>query len=143
MIQLTDQPIDAAALLAAAQQPAAGAVVLFVGITREFTAGRQTTQLSYEAYAAMAEREMARLEAAARERWPLVECCLVHRTGDVPLAEASVAIAASSPHRADAFEAARWLIDTLKQTVPIWKREHYADGATEWVHPGETQQAAP
>ncbi|MEN1680755.1 MAG: molybdenum cofactor biosynthesis protein MoaE [Planctomycetota bacterium] len=134
MIALTHQPIDTTKLVADASQPAAGAVVLFLGITREFTAGRQTRELAYEAHAAMAEAELARLEAAARDRWPLVACSIVHRLGEVPLAEASVAVVASSPHRADAFEAARWLIDELKQTVPIWKQEHYADGETEWVH---------
>ncbi|MEM8865093.1 MAG: molybdenum cofactor biosynthesis protein MoaE [Planctomycetota bacterium] len=142
MISLTQSPIDTGALLAAAQQPAAGAVVLFLGITREFTDDRQTTQLSYEAHASMAETQLERLEHAARERWPLVECQIVHRLGEVPLAEASVAIVASSPHRADAFEAGRWLIDELKRDVPIWKREHYADGTTEWVHPQSEQSGA-
>ncbi|MEM6799242.1 MAG: molybdenum cofactor biosynthesis protein MoaE [Planctomycetota bacterium] len=140
MIKITDQPIDTAALLNAAQQPAAGAVVLFVGITREFTDGRQTNELSYEAYAPMAEQEMRRLCEAAKDRWPLVAAGIVHRIGVVPLAEASVAIVASSPHRADAFEAGQWLIDELKRSVPIWKREHYADGATEWVHPQSAGQ---
>lgn len=147
MIQLTNDPIDAAALLAAAQQPAAGAVVLFLGITREFTnstdteSPRHTQSLAYEAYAPMAEREMRRLVDAATARWPLVACSVVHRLGEVPLAEASVAIVASSPHRADAFEAGRWLIDELKRDVPIWKREHYIDGSTEWVHPGAPSNA--
>ncbi len=135
MIQITDQPIPTAELLEAAQQPAAGAVVLFLGTTREFTGERQTRQLSYEAYLPLAERELEKLENVARERWPLVDCRLVHRIGEVPLAEASVAIVTSSPHRADAYQANRWLIDQLKETVPIWKRECYADGTTEWVHP--------
>ena len=135
MIQLTDNPIDATALLQSAQQPAAGAVVLFLGITRQFTKGRETASLSYEAYREMAVKELERLERQARERWPLVDCNIVHRLGEVPLAEASVAIAVSSPHRGDAFDAGRWLIDTLKETVPIWKQEHWADGAAEWVHP--------
>ncbi|MEX2169636.1 MAG: molybdenum cofactor biosynthesis protein MoaE [Pirellulales bacterium] len=135
MIQLTHEPIDVNALLAAAQQPAAGAVVLFLGITREFTGDRQTVELDYEAYEAMAESELSKLEQAARERWPLVECAIVHRLGRVPLAEASVAIVAGSPHRSAAFAAAEWLIDTLKECVPIWKRERWADGTTKWVHP--------
>ena len=135
MIQLTDNPIDATALLQSAQQPAAGAVVLFLGITRQFTKGRETASLSYEAYREMAVKELERLERQARERWPLVDCRIVHRLGEVPLAEASVAIAVSSPHRGDAFDAGRWLIDTLKETVPIWKQEHWADGGAEWVHP--------
>lgn len=135
MIELTDNPIDATALLQSAQQPAAGAVVLFLGITRQFTRGRETASLSYEAYREMAVKELERLEQQARERWPLVDCSIVHRLGEVPLAEASVAIAASSAHRADAFEAGRWLIDTLKEIVPIWKQERWADGSAEWVHP--------
>lgn len=139
MIQLTTNPIEAALLLEAAQQPEAGAVVLFLGITREFTNNRQTIELDYEAYERMAETELANLEATARERWPLIECSIVHRLGRVPLAEASVAIIASSPHRSDAFAAAEWLIDTLKERVPIWKRERWADGTTEWVHPNDSR----
>lgn len=135
MVELTHEPIDALRLLARAQQPQAGAVVLFLGIARQFTAGRETAELRYEAYAEMARSELAALEQQARGRWPLVECAIVHRLGVVPLAEASVAIAVSSPHRAAAFEAGQWLIDSLKQTVPIWKQEHYSDGAAEWVHP--------
>ena len=135
MIQLTHEPIDVNALLAAAQRPEAGAVVLFLGITREFTGSRQTVELDYEAYETMAESELSKLEATARQRWQLVECFIVHRLGAVPLAEASVAIVASAPHRRAAFAAAEWLIDTLKECVPIWKRERWADGTTEWVHP--------
>lgn len=141
MIQLTESTIDTGAMLAAASQPQAGAVVLFLGITREFTGPAQTTQLSYESYRPMAERELAKLEEAARERWPLVECQIVHRLGLVPIAEASVAIVVSSPHRDAAFEAGRWLINSLKQNVPIWKQEHYADGSEEWVHPGQADDA--
>jgi molybdopterin synthase catalytic subunit len=135
MIQLTQEPIDTNALLEAAQQPAAGAVVLFLGITREFTGDRQTIDLDYEAYDKMAESELEKLESTARERWPLTECLIVHRLGRVPLSEASVAIVTSAPHRSEAFAAAEWLIDTLKEKVPIWKRERWADGSTEWVHP--------
>jgi molybdopterin synthase catalytic subunit len=135
MIELTTNPIDAAALLAQAQQPEAGAVVLFLGISREFTGEKQTVSLTYEAYHDMAERELAKLEAEARGHWDLVECILVHRMGVVPISEASVAVVVSSPHRAAAFEAGRWLIDTLKESAPIWKQETWADGATEWVHP--------
>ncbi len=137
MIHITDQPIDVTPLIAQAQRPGAGAVVLFLGITREFTAGKQTVRLDYEAYPEMAERELARLEQAARERWPLEECLLVHRTGPVPLSEASVAVVVSAPHRPEAFDAARWLIDELKASVPIWKQEQWSDGAAEWVHPKE------
>jgi len=135
MIELTNQPIDSSALLAKASRPEAGAVVLFLGTTREMTDGRRTVTLDYEAYDEMAKKTLAELEAEARRRWPLVECVIVHRLGRVPLAEASVAIVVSTPHRADAFAAGEWLIDTLKRDVPIWKQEHWADGTSEWVHP--------
>jgi molybdopterin synthase catalytic subunit len=135
MTEITSQEIDVAGVLARVGSAQAGAVVLFLGTTREFTAGRQTLVLDYECYAPMAEKTMAALEQEARERWPIVECCLVHRVGRVPLAAASVAIAVSAPHRGDAFEAGRWLIDRLKEVVPIWKKEHWADGTSEWVHP--------
>lgn len=140
MIHLTYNPIDTEQLLAAASQRAAGAVVLFLGITREFTGSEQTVSLDYEAYEPMAEKELAALEAEACKRWPLVHCSIVHRLGNVPLTEASVAIVASSPHRPEAFEAARWLIDTLKELVPIWKKEHQTTGESHWVHPGKLEK---
>jgi molybdopterin synthase catalytic subunit len=136
MIELTDKQIDTAVLADRARHPEAGAIVLFLGTTRELTAGKQTVALSYEAYREMAERRLAELEAEARQRWPVVECVIVHRLGTVPPTESSVAIAVSTPHRADAFAAGQWLIDSLKANVPIWKREQWADGTSEWVHPG-------
>jgi molybdopterin synthase catalytic subunit len=136
MIRLTDQPIDTAPLLARASKPEVGAVLLFLGITRQWTDDRQTVALDYESYGPMAEQKLAELEVEARSRWPIAECLIVHRIGNVPAAEASVAIVVSSPHRHDAFAAGEWLIDTLKESVPIWKREQYVDGTTEWVHPG-------
>jgi molybdopterin synthase catalytic subunit len=136
MIQLTNQPIDTSALLAAVRHREAGAIVLFLGTTRELTAGKQTVALDYEAYREMAERQLAELEAEARRRWPVIECSITHRLGRVPPTEASVAIAVSTPHRSDAFAAGQWLIDSVKRDVPIWKREQWADGTTEWVHPG-------
>ncbi len=135
MIELTNSPIDVTAMIARAQQPAAGAVVAFLGISRQFTGEMETVELSYEAYHEMAERELARLEAEARGRWDLVECAIVHRLGVVPISEASVAVVVSSPHRDAAFEAGRWLIDSLKASTPIWKQERWTSGATEWVHP--------
>ena len=138
MIQLTDKPIDTQRLLQLAQQPEAGAVLLFLGTTRQFTDERETVELQYDAYRDMAMRELEKLEREARRRWPIVECGIVHRLGLVPLAEASVAIVVSSPHRDEAFAAGRWLIDALKESVPIWKQEHWADGAVEWVHPSAT-----
>ncbi|HEX6961823.1 MAG TPA: molybdenum cofactor biosynthesis protein MoaE [Lacipirellula sp.] len=141
MVQLTYEPIDVPQLLARAQQPEAGAVLLFLGTTRRFTADRETTALRYEAYEEMAVRELEKLEAEARRRWSLVECAIVHRLGRVPLAGASVAVVVSSPHRDAAFAAGRWLIDSLKETAPIWKQEHWTDGTVEWVHPGTAQHS--
>lgn len=138
MIQLTDNPIDTAAVLLEVGSHEAGAAVLFLGTTREFTRGKQTRHLDYECYGEMARQKLAELEAEARRRWPVVGCAIVHRLGRVELGEASVAIAVSTSHRRDAFAAGEWLIDTLKQVVPIWKQEHWADGSTEWVHPGVT-----
>lgn len=135
MIALTHEPIDPTAALAQVASNDAGAVVLFLGTTREFTRGRQTASLDYECYPEMAEKKLAELEAEARRRWPLVGCLIVHRLGHLELGEASIAIAVSSPHRAVAFEAGQWLIDTIKQVVPIWKQENWADGKSEWVHP--------
>ena len=135
MIELTHAKIMTEAVLANVSSTQAGAVVLFLGTTREFTDGRQTVTLDYECYEEMAIRKLQQLEATARERWSLVGCAIVHRLGNVPLGEASVAVAVSSPHRAAAFAAGRWLIDTLKTEVPIWKKENWADGASQWVHP--------
>jgi molybdopterin synthase catalytic subunit len=136
MIELTREPIDVAALARAVGSPQAGAVVLFLGTVREFTAGRQTVALDYECYPQMAQKKLAELESQARSRWPIIDCAIVHRLGRLELGEASVAVAVSTPHRREAFEAGQWLIDTLKEVVPIWKQEHWADGTAEWVHPG-------
>jgi molybdopterin synthase catalytic subunit len=136
MIQLTDNPINTDDVLRCVASNQAGAAVLFLGTTREFTGERQTESLDYECYPKMAEKKMAELEAEARRRWPIVECAIVHRLGHLPLGEASVAIAVSTAHRGDAFAAGQWLIDTLKDVVPIWKKENWSDGTTQWVHPG-------
>jgi molybdopterin synthase catalytic subunit len=136
MISLTHHPIDTAALLEQVNSPQAGAVVLFLGTVRELTGNRRTVALDYECYPEMAEKKLAELEAEARRRWPVVECALVHRLGHLELGEASVAVAVSTPHRQDAFEAGKWLIDTLKEVVPVWKQENWSDGSKEWVHPG-------
>jgi molybdopterin synthase catalytic subunit len=136
VIRLTHNPIDTQTALTQVQSTQAGAVVLFLGTAREFTLGRQTIGLMYEGYVEMAERKLAELESQARERWPVIECVLIHRLGAVELGEASVLVAVSTPHRRDAFEAAEWLMDTIKREVPIWKQEHWADGTIDWVHPG-------
>jgi molybdopterin synthase catalytic subunit len=136
MIALTDRVIDTSLVLAEVHSPLAGATVLFLGTTRGETDGRQTVSLDYEAYRDMALRTLSELELRARQQWTLTEVAIVHRLGLVPVGETSVAIAVSSPHRQAAFAAGQWLIDTLKSTVPIWKREQWRDGTEEWVHPG-------
>ena len=136
MVQLTRDPIDTQQVLAQVTSTRAGAIVLFLGTTRELTGGRRTLWLDYDCYPEMACEQLAQLEQQAKERWSLEACAIVHRLGRVDLAEVSVAVAVSSAHRAVAFEAGQWLIDRLKEVVPIWKQEHWADGTTEWVHPG-------
>lgn len=143
MVRLTHEEIDHAAVTDAVRSPAAGAVVLFLGTVRELTAGRQTLSLNYDGYAEMALRTMQQLEDEARRRWPVVAVEIVHRLGHLELGAISVAVAVSCPHRKQAFEAGQFLIDELKRTVPIWKQEHWADGTTEWVHPGTGEAVAP
>lgn len=135
MVRLVDAPIDLAALTATA--PRDGALALFVGVVRDTNAGRRVLRLEYEAYAEMALQELERIEAEARRRWPVSELRIVHRLGRLEIGEASVAVAAASPHRAEAFEACRFAIDTLKRTAPIWKKEFYADGEVWLEGPGE------
>lgn len=136
MIQLSHSPIDTNAVVQTVSSPAAGAVVLFLGTARETTGQRRTSSLEYECYPEMAHAKLAELEQDARTRWPLVDCAIVHRLGHVSIGETSVAIAVSSAHREPAFQAAQWLIDRIKEFVPIWKKENWADGTSQWVHPG-------
>jgi molybdopterin synthase catalytic subunit len=136
MTEIITTPIDAAAVTERVRSSMAGAVCTFLGTVRELTGGRRTVSLSYEAYPEMALKKLAELEDEARRRWPIIDLVLVHRVGDLALGEISVAVAVSCPHRHQAFEACRWLIDTLKEVVPIWKKEIWADGTEEWVHPG-------
>jgi molybdopterin synthase catalytic subunit len=135
MIRLTSAPIDFHALTEQVRRKDCGAVVLFLGTVRELTEGRTTVALDYEAYPAMAEKQMAQIEQETRQRWPIGDMALVHRLGHLELGEVSVAVAVSCPHRAQAFEACRYAIDRVKEVVPIWKKENWADGSTEWVHP--------
>ncbi|MFN0055158.1 MAG: molybdenum cofactor biosynthesis protein MoaE [Planctomycetales bacterium] len=142
MIQLTQEPIDYTALTEAVRSPQAGAVVLFLGTVRELTGGRQTVALDYEAYPPMAQAKLEELAAQARDRWPIISVAIVHRLGHLELGDVSVAVAVSTPHRREAFEAGQYLIDRLKEVVPIWKKENWADGATAWVHPGTDEPVA-
>jgi molybdopterin synthase catalytic subunit len=137
-IELCPDALDVPRAIAFVQVPAAGGVDVFLGTTRAETHadGRPLVALDYEAYPKMALKRLGELAAEARRRWPVCRLAVLHRTGRVPVAEPSVAIAVSTPHRAESFEACRWLIDALKVDVPIWKREIWADGAGTWVHPG-------
>jgi molybdopterin synthase catalytic subunit len=142
MIELTTETIDYHQLTESVRDHAAGAVTLFLGTVREFTRGVQTSWLEYEAYPEMARDSMAELAAEAGRRFTVSKIAISHRTGTMALGEISVAIAVSAPHRDQAFEAGRWLIDTLKERVPIWKKEHYSGGREEWQHPGVTPQTS-
>ncbi len=135
LIALTSEAIDVAGVTAHVRSTRAGAVCVFLGTAREFTGDRRTVVLEYEAYAGMAERALAELDAQARRRWPIVESAIVHRVGRLELGDVAVAVAVSAPHRREAFEACQWLMDTIKEVVPIWKKEEWADGAQEWIHP--------
>lgn len=145
-VALTQEPIAAAALTAALKHSSDGAVVLFDGIVRDNTRGRRTLFLDYEGYEPMALAEMQKLAAEAQTRFAIRGVTLVHRLGRLAIGETSVLILVASAHRGAAFEACRWIIDTLKKTVPIWKKEHFADGAV-WADgepfPPEITQPAP
>src|SRR5437899_9180815 len=136
MVRLTRDPIDYHALTEQVRQNDCGAVVTFLGTVRDLTGERVTVALDYEAYPAMAEKKMAEIEQETRAHWPVGDMALVHRLGHLGVGDVSVAVAVSCPHRAQAFDACRYAIDRLKELVPIWKKENWADGTTEWVHPG-------
>jgi molybdopterin synthase catalytic subunit len=135
MIRLTNDIIDYPALTEHVRRGDCGAVVTFLGTVRDLTGDRVTVALDYEAYPGMAEKKMAQIEKETRAQWPVGEMVMVHRLGHLEVGEVSVAVAVSCPHRAQAFEACRYAIDRLKELVPIWKKENWADGGTEWVHP--------
>jgi molybdopterin synthase catalytic subunit len=134
MTSLTREPIDTHALTEAVRSPHCGAVALFLGTVRDLTGDQVTAFLDYDAYAPMAEKKLAEIEAEARRRWPVGDIAIVHRLGRLTVGEVSVAVAVSCPHRAQAFEACRYAIDAVKELVPVWKRENWEDGRAEWVH---------
>ena len=137
MPELVRAPIDVAPLLEAARRPECGAIDLFLGTTRDHHEGRRVVRLEYEAYERMALAALDSLERTACERFQLAHCAIVHRLGLVPVTEASVAVVTSAPHRGAAFDATRWVMDELKRSVPIWKKEHFDGGDAQWVkgHP--------
>ncbi len=131
---VTGSPIDVAALVLEAR-PGDGALCLFVGVVRNEHQGRATTAIEYQAYGPMAESEMAKIVEGLARDFPGVKVRMQHRVGRLAVGEASVAIAAVSPHRAEAFAACRAAIDRIKTTVPIWKKEFHPDGSSDWVDP--------
>lgn len=135
---IVDRAIDACALLGEVGSHRNGATVLFVGTVREMNDGASVSGLDYSAYISMAEVELAAIVAEAAERWGTSDLVVEHRVGALALGEASVAIAVAHPHRAEAYDASRYVIEELKKRLPIWKREHYADGRSEWVSAGGT-----
>ena len=133
MYRVTAEPLSADALAEAVTVPEAGGVTVFLGVVRDTTAGRRVVALEYEAHASMAEAKMKEIGEAVYRRWPGVkQVAMAHRVGRLAIGEPSVVIAVSAAHRRDAFEACHFAIDRLKETVPIWKREVFEDGAV-WV----------
>jgi len=132
LIRIQAEAIHPDELLAAVRGDRDGAEALFVGAVRDHNEGRRVLYLEYHAYPAMAEQEMSKLREQALERFEISDVAIVHRTGRMEIGDAAVAIAVAAPHRAPAFDACRWIIDTLKQTVPIWKKEFF-EGGEVWV----------
>lgn len=130
--ELVEAPIDVAQVAAAVSAPSRGAVLLFLGTVRDSHRGRRVERLTYSAYRAMAEARLAAIVAEIEAAGDDLALAIVHRLGEVPVGEASVVIAAASPHRAAAYEASRRALERLKHEVPIWKRERYADGEASW-----------
>lgn len=140
MVRIQRERVSVDEVLESARRNASGAVVLFLGTVRDHSRGLAIASLEYEAYERMAEKELARVEQEMRERWPIEAAAIVHRLGVMSIGEVTVAIAVSTAHRKDAFEACRYAIDRIKQVVPIWKTEKTADG--EFIIEGEQAHRA-
>ena len=132
MFRITDKPINLQQLVDYVTDPEAGAIVPFIGTTRNNNEGRRVIALDYEGYPEMAEKELARIGEAAKKKWPICKMAIVHRLGPVQIGEASVMIAVSSAHRDAAFAATRFAIEEIKKTVPIWKKEVF-EGGEVWI----------
>jgi len=138
MIKIVKSTIEVETIVQSVLTPETGAVDVFIGTTRNHSNGKEVIKLDYEAYEPMALKKMEEISDETRERWDVHEVAIVHRIGEVAIGEASVVIAVSSAHREEAFTACRYVIDRLKERVPIWKREYFADGTVEWsqiTHP--------
>lgn len=132
LFRVVETPLDVNEVIRAVEDPAAGAIVSFIGTVRDNSLGKAVTGLTYEAYPAAAEKMLARVADEIAEKWGLRRVAIIHRIGHLPVGEASVVIAVASPHRHAAFEACEYVIVRLKEIVPIWKKEFYADGAV-WI----------
>lgn len=132
MFRIVEGPIDPQALIEAVRSDADGAVALFLGVARRWSRGREVVHLEYEAYPEMATRKMEEIAQEARLKFGVERVAILHRVGKLEIGEASVGIAVASPHRAEAFQACRYLIDRLKEVVPIWKKEVWSDGSA-WI----------
>ena len=132
LCKVTTDVIDAQELIQAVQTPADGAVCVFYGVVREDSRNKKVRFLEYDAYPEMAEKKMRDILEEVRQKWPEQRAAIVHRVGTLGIGEASVVIAVGSPHRGESFEACRYVIDRVKQEVPIWKKEVFTDGE-EWV----------
>lgn len=126
-------PIDVGAVMERVGDVGHGAIVVFVGTVRDHAEGRRVSGMGYEAYASMAESVLAEIVAEACERWGTERIAAEHRVGELELGEASVAIAVSTPHRVDAYEASRYVIEEIKVRLPVWKHEHFVEGDSRWV----------
>jgi molybdopterin converting factor subunit 1 len=138
LFELTADPLDARRLEAAVSHKGAGAICTFTGVVRDSSRGRSVTHLEYEAYSEMATAQMRRIGDEIAERWPEARVAMAHRTGRLEIGEASVVVSVSCPHRAEAIAACKWGIDRLKESVPIWKKEH-ADDGTYWIEGDEAK----
>lgn len=137
---LTDEALDLAALLEETGDERCGALAVFGGTVRIDNEGRQVTAIDYSAYAPLAVKTLQAIEAETMQRFGVHQCRLVHRTGKLALGELSVLVVVRAGHRPEAFEAARWAIDTLKERLPVWKQEYYADGSNEYLEGTELKQ---
>jgi len=130
---ITAKPILIERVLASVKDESAGGTVLFVGTVRKKSEGKPVTGLTYEVYKGMAEKRMREIEAMTRRKWPVIRLAMVHRYGKLKVGEISVAVAVSCEHRAEAFEAGRFAIDTIKKSLPLWKKEKFRGGRESWV----------
>ncbi|MFQ3631010.1 molybdopterin converting factor subunit 1 [Roseiflexus sp.] len=130
---VTPAPLDPTPLVAMVQARDMGAIVTFAGVVRDNFGGRKTAFLEYEAYPGMAEAVLEQIAAEARTRWNTGAIAIHHRIGRLEIGETAVLVVVAAPHRREAFEAAEWIMDRIKEVAPIWKKEHWADGEAEWV----------